>query len=229
VREGAVLVDQGPPEAEVDDQLRRLGVRRVALLVLTHPQRDHVGGAREVLEHLEVDRALDPGIPFENPDEAGALAAARERHVPITRAQAGVVFRLGRLRLQLLWPDGPGTPGADPNLRATVIVASYGKVDALLTADAESPVTVPLSPPRAEILKVAHHGSADDGLPRLLELTRPAVAVISCGRNNDYGHPAPSTIATLSAVRDLELFRTDVDGRVVIETDGERISTWSQR
>jgi competence protein ComEC len=229
VPEGAVLVDQGPPEAEVDDQVRRLGVRRVALLVLTHPQRDHVGGAREVLEHLEVDRALDPAIPFENSDEAAALTAARERHVPITRAQAGVVFRLGRLRLQLLWPDGPGTPGADPNLRATVIVASYGKVDALLTADAESPVTVPLSPPRVEILKVAHHGSADDGLPRLLELTRPAVAVISCGRNNDYGHPAPSTIATLAAVRDLELFRTDVDGRVVIETDGERISTWSQR
>jgi competence protein ComEC len=229
VPEGAVLVDQGPPEAEVDDQLRRLGVRRVSLLVLTHPQRDHVGGAREVLEHLEVDRALDPGIPFENPDEAAALAAARERQVPITRARAGVVFRLGRLRLQLLWPDGPGTPDADPNLRATVIVASYGKVDALLTADAESPVTVPLSPPRVEILKVAHHGSADDGLSRLLELTRPAVAVISCGRNNDYGHPAPSTVATLSALHDLELFRTDVDGRVVIETDGERISTWSQR
>jgi competence protein ComEC len=229
VPEGAVLVDQGPPEAEVDDQLRRLGIRRVALLVLTHPQRDHVGGASEVLEHLRVDRALDPGIPSESPDEAAALAAAGKRHVRVTRAQAGVVFRIGRLRLQLLWPDGPGVAGADPNLRATVIVASYGKVDALLTADAESPVTVPLNPPRVEILKVAHHGSADDGLPRLLELTRPAVAVISCGRNNDYGHPAPSTVATLTAVRDLELFRTDLDGRVVIETDGERISTWSQR
>jgi competence protein ComEC len=102
-------------------------------------------------------------------------------------------------------------------------------VDALLTADAESPVTLPLRPPRVEILKVAHHGSADEGLPRLLELTRPVVAVISCGRNNDYGHPAPTTIAALTAPFGLDVFRTDLDGRVVIETDGERISTWSQR
>jgi competence protein ComEC len=229
VREGAVLVDQGPPEAEVDDQLRRLGVRRVALLVLTHPQRDHVGGAAEVLEHVGVDRALDPAIPSESPEEQAALAEARERGVPVLRARAGVVFRLGRLRLKLLWPDERHPPGVDPNLRATVILATYGKVDALLTADAESPVTLPLRPPRVEILKVAHHGSADEGLPRLLELTRPVVAVISCGRNNDYGHPAPTTIATLTAASGLDVFRTDLDGRVVIETDGERISTWSQR
>jgi competence protein ComEC len=229
VPEGAVLVDEGPPEAEVDDQLRRLGVRRLALAVLTHPQRDHVGGAAEILEHLNVDRVLDPGIPFESPDEAAALAAARSRGVRVSRAQAGVVFRLGRLRLQLLWPDGPGPPGDDPNFHATVILASYGSVDALLTADAESPVTLPLNPPAVEILKVAHHGSADEGLPRLLQLTRPVVAVVSCGRNNDYGHPAPSAIAALTAVPGLELFRTDLDGRVVIETDGERISTWSQR
>jgi competence protein ComEC len=229
VREGAVLVDQGPPEAEVDDQLRGLGVRRLALLVLTHPQRDHVGGAAEVLDHVAVDRALDPAIPSESPDEQAALASARKRAVPVLRARAGVVFRLGRLRLELLWPDERHPPGVDPNLRATVILATYGKVDALLTADAESPVTLPLRPPRVEILKVAHHGSADEGLPRLLELTRPVVAVISCGRNNDYGHPAPTTIATLTAASGLDLFRTDLDGRVVIETDGQRISTWSQR
>jgi competence protein ComEC len=229
VPEGAVLVDQGPPEAEVDDQLRRFGVRRLALLVQTHPQRDHVGGAAEVLEHVQVDRVLDPGIPSESPDQAAALAAARERRVPVVQARAGVVFRLGRLRLELLWPDGPGSGGEDPNLRATVILATYGKVDALLTADAESPVTLPLDPPRVEILKVAHHGSADDGLPRLLEVTRPVVAVISCGRDNDYGHPAPTTIAALTAAPRLDVFRTDLDGRVVVETNGERISTWSQR
>jgi competence protein ComEC len=229
VPEGSILVDQGPPEAEVDDQVRRLGIRRLALLVLTHPQRDHVGGAAEVLEHVRVDRILDPAIPSESPDEAAALATARERQISILQARAGVVFRLGRLRLRLLWPDGSHPPGVDPNLRATVILASYGNVDALLTADAESPVTLPLHPPRAEILKVAHHGSADEGLPRLLELTRPLVAVISCGRDNDYGHPAPTTIAALTAASRLDVFRTDQDGRVVIETDGERISTWSQR
>ncbi len=229
VREGAVLVDQGPPEAEVDDQLRRLGVRRLALLVLTHPQRDHVGGAAEVLERLEVDRVLDPTLPADSPDQAAALAEARERSVPVGTARAGVTFRLGQLRLRILWPDGPGAAGEDPNLRATVILASYGRVDALLTADAESEVTLPLNPRPVEIFKVAHHGSADEGLGRLLELTKPRVAIVSCGRNNDYGHPTPSTMATLDAQPGLEIFRTDRDGRVVIETNGERITTWSQR
>ena len=229
VSEGAVLVDQGPPEAEVDDQLKRLGVRRLALLVLTHPQRDHVGGAAEVLEHVEVDRVLDPTLPADNPEQATALAEAREQRVPVSTARAGMTFRLGRLQLRILWPDGPGAAGEDPNLRATVILATYGRVDVLLTADAESPVTLPLNPPPVEIFKVAHHGSTDDGLGRLLELTKPRVAIVSCGRDNDYGHPTRTTMATLDAAPSLEVFRTDLDGRVVIETDGERISTWSQR
>ena len=225
VREGAVLVDEGPPEAEVDDQLRRLGVRRLALLVLTHPQRDHIGGAADVLDHLQVDRILDPRIPAESPEENAALAEARESRVPITTARAGLVFRLGGLRLTVLSPTREPPPGQDPNLSAIVLLASYGEVDALLTADAESPVTLPLNPPPAEILKVAHHGSSDDGLPRLLELLDPDVAVISCGRDNEYGHPTPSTIAALDAVAGLELFRTDRDGRVVVESDGKRLST----
>jgi competence protein ComEC len=132
---------------------------------------------------------------------------------------------LGGLRLRVLWPAGEPPARQDPNLYATVLLASYGSVDVLLTADAETPVTLPLNPPPVEILKVAHHGSADAGLPRLLGLTRPRIAVISCGRNNDYGHPTPSTIATLEATRGLQLFRTDRDGSVVIESDGRRIST----
>jgi competence protein ComEC len=228
VPEGAVLVDQGPPEARVDDQLRDLGVKRLALMVLTHPQRDHVGGAADVLEHLRVDRILDPDLPSPNPYEEAARAEAGKRGVPVTTARAGAVFALGKLRLRVLWPDGPGPPGDDPNDHATIVLASYGKVDALLTADAESPVTLPLRPPQVEIMKVAHHGSADDGLARLLEVTRPDIAIISCGRNNDYGHPAPSTVTTLTDAPHLRVFRTDLDGRVVVESDGERISTWSQ-
>jgi competence protein ComEC len=228
VPEGAVLVDEGPPEAEVDDQLRHLGVRRLALMVLTHPQRDHIGGAADVIRHLRVDGILDPELPYPSPFEDDARSEAARRSVPVTTARAGEVFALGKLRLRILWPDGPGPPGDDPNNHATIVLASYGKVDALLTADAESPVTLPLNPPPVEIMKVAHHGSADDGLATLLERTSPAVAIISCGRNNDYGHPAPSTIRTLEEARKVKVFRTDLDGRVVVESDGERISTWSQ-
>jgi competence protein ComEC len=226
VREGAVLVDEGPPEAHVADQLAQLGVRRLTALVLTHPQRDHVGGAAEVLEQLPVGFVLDPRIPAESPEEAAALAAARRREVRLVTARVGLAFRLGRLRLRVLWPDGPGRPGEDPNDHAIVLLASYGQVDALLTADAEADVTAPLRPPPVEILKVGHHGSADPFLPDLLALIRPKIALISVGAHNDYGHPTPSTLGALGG---LALYRTDRDGRVTIETDGVTIAVRQER
>lgn len=224
VPEGAVLVDQGPPEAGVAGQLRRLGIHRLAMLVLTHPQRDHVGGAAEVLRRLPVELILDPRIPAPSAEEHDALAEARRHGVPVVTAKAGASYRIGRLSLRVLWPEGPGRPGEDPNDHAIVLLASYGSVDALLTADAEGNVTVPLRPPPVEILKVAHHGSADPYLGALLELTRPQIAYVSVGAHNDYGHPTPSTLATLAHAPRLAVYRTDRDGRLTIESDGEHIS-----
>ncbi len=226
---GAVLVDEGPPEAHVADQLRSLGVRRLAMLVLTHPQRDHVGGAAEVLRELAVDLVLDPRIPSSSSDEQAALEAARQRGVPVAVARAGHAYALGRLRLRVLWPDGPGAPGQDPNEHAVVLYVSYGEIDALLTADAEANVTTLVHPPPAEILKVAHHGSADPLLPELLRVVRPRVAVVSVGRGNDYGHPTPSTLAVLADAPNLEVLRTDRDGRVTINSDGRRIEVAHDR
>ena len=105
-----------------------------------------------------------------------------------------------------------------------MLVASYGRIDTLLTADAEGDVTVPIRPPPVEILKVAHHGSSDTFLPELLELVRPQIAVVSVGRDNEYGHPTASTLAALKGFEGLAVYRTDRDGRVAIDTDGERIS-----
>ena len=96
--------------------------------------------------------------------------------------------------------------------------------DALFTADAESDVTGRLHLPPVEILKVAHHGSADPGLAEELKELQPRIAVISVGAHNDYGHPDPETVATLQQVPGLRLFRTDRDGAVVVESDGTHIS-----
>ena len=229
VPQGAVLVDQGPPEAKVAQQLRELGVRRLSALVLTHTQRDHIGGAETILRRIGVDRVLDPRLAGSSPYERAALAAAAERGVPVAETRAGDAFRLGELHLRVLWPDRPGTPAEDPNRLAIVILATYGEVDALLTADAETDVTARLLSRRIEILKVAHHGSSDDGLAAELRELRPAVAVISCGRNNDYGHPRASTLAALNDSPGLSLYRTDEDGRVVVETDGRRIVVRTDR
>lgn len=224
VAEGAVLVDQGPPEANVAAQLASLGVARLTALVLTHPQRDHIGGAADVLDELDVGAVLDPELPAPSDDHDAAVAAAKAHHVPVVPARSGESFRVGRLRVRILWPDGPGSASDDPNNHAVVVLASYGEVDALLTADAEGDVTLPIDPPPAEILKVAHHGSDDRFLPELLDRVRPRLAVISVGAGNDYGHPTPETLAALAAVPGLRTYRTDRDGRVTIETDGERIS-----
>ncbi len=228
VREGAVLVDQGPPEADLAGRLHAFGVRSLAAIVLTHPQRDHVGGAAAVLRSLPVARVLDPDLPAESPDAAAALAAARASGVPVVVARAGQRLTLGRLRLSVLWPDGPGVAGEDPNRRAIVLLVSFGQTDVLLTADAESEVTARLRLPRIEVLKVAHHGSADEGLAGLLERIRPLAAVVSVGARNDYGHPTSSTVAALAASPGTRTYRTDRDGTVVVESDGSAITvrTW---
>ena len=226
---GSVLVDEGPPEANVAGQLRKLGVKALSMVVLTHPQRDHVGGAAEVLSRFPVGLVLDPAIPSASAETRSARDAARRRHLRLVVARAGQGFRIGRLRLRVLWPDGPGPPGDDPNNHAVVVLASYGRVDLLMTADAESEVTSSLRVPPVEILKVAHHGSADPGLPSLLDRIRPRVAVISVGADNDYGHPDPGTVAALESVPGLALYRTDRDGRVVVESDGRRISVRTDR
>jgi competence protein ComEC len=218
-----VLVDQGPPEADVAGQLLRMGVRSLSALVLTHPQRDHVGGAAEVVARLRVGALLDPALAATGPEREEAFAAARERRVPVRVARAGEELRAGGLVLRVLWPPGPGLPSEDPNLNALVLKASYGETDVLLPADAESDVTGRLSPGAVEVLKVAHHGSADPGLLDELRDLRPQVAVVSCGRSNEYGHPHPETLAALSAMRGLTVYRTDVDGKVVVESDGHRL------
>jgi competence protein ComEC len=100
------------------------------------------------------------------------------------------------------------------------LIATYGETDVFLPADAESDVTAGLTLPAVEILKVAHHGSEDPGLSSELRDLRPRIAVISCGRGNEYGHPRPGTLAALESAPGLAVYRTDEDGRVVVESDG---------
>ncbi|HEV2819410.1 MAG TPA: ComEC/Rec2 family competence protein, partial [Solirubrobacteraceae bacterium] len=223
----AILVDTGPPGAPLLDELRAAGARRLDAIVVTHPSADHDSGTAGVLRELSVDVVLDggalggplgaPGTPATPGLRAGAEAARTEgvRRMP---ARAGTVLRAGPLEARVLWPPASKDPPPveDPNERAIVLHVRAGSFDALLTADAESDVTLLLEVPEVELLKVAHHGSDDPGLPRLLDRLSPDVAVIPVGPNR-YGHPTPSTLAALREVPTVR--RTDRHGTVRITTD----------
>jgi competence protein ComEC len=132
------------------------------------------------------------------------------------------VVRIGAVTIRVLWP-GAASPeakaGTDPNQRAIVAEAEADGVRVLLTADAESDVLERLDLHAVDILKVSHHGSADPGLPALLEHLRPRLAAIEVGRHNSYRHPSPATLAALRA-RGVPIFRTDRDGSIRLEPAG---------
>ncbi len=137
---------------------------------------------------------------------------------PTTGLTAGSRFRLGRARAEVLWPPATAPAAANPNETALVLRVSHGDFDALLTADAEAEAATYGSGP-VELLKVAHHGSADAGLESLLDRTSPELAAISVGADNTYGHPALETTTALEA-HGVATMRTDEAGEIVIEVRG---------
>jgi competence protein ComEC len=224
-RDGAaVLVDTGPPDGPIVRRLTDAGVTRLDALVITHAQADHEGAALTVLRAFPTRLVVDGGAGWPTAVQHALPAAAAAAHARRIDAYAGQVLTFGALRMRLLWPPPPGPdfrPEGDPNDRAIVAHVESGDFDLLLPADAESNVTAPLDLPQVEALKVAHHGSADEGLPDLLERTDPEFAAIEVGRGNTYGHPAPSTLAALRVVP--QVFRTDRDGTIRLRVRGEEM------
>jgi competence protein ComEC len=221
-RQTSVLVDAGPPDGGVVARLRRAGVKRLDLLVVTHAQADHQGGAQAVLRSLPVGLVLDGRDGVREPLGARMAGEAQRRGVPRVTPDAGETLRAGGIELRVLWPvargGGPGA-GDDPNQRAVVMEARIGRFRILLTADAESEVLSGLELGPVDVLKVSHHGSADPGLAALLARLRPGVAAIHVGARNTYGHPVPATIEALRA-SGAAVYRTDRDGSVRLDERG---------
>jgi competence protein ComEC len=220
---GAILVDTGPPDGPILRRLAQAHVRRLDALVITHAQSDHEGAAAAVIRAYDPRLVLDGGAGWPSPVQRALPRALAAAHARVVAPVAGEALRLGALRLTVLWPP-PAPPGwrasGDPNERAVVALARDGPFRLLLTADAESDVTAPLDLPRVDALKVAHHGSADPGLPALLARLHPRVAAIEVGRHNPYGHPTASTLAALRAAVPT-VVRTDRDGTVrLVVRDG---------
>lgn len=221
----AVLVDTGPPDGPILARLRAAGVRALDVLVVTHAQADHEGGATAVLSHYPVRLLLDGGDGAATPAHRMLDAAAARRGVRTVVPDAGQRVRAGPIELDVLWPHAEPADrhaGQDPNRRAIVARLVDGSFSALLPADAESDVFGALDLEPVTALKVAHHGSADAGLAEALARLRPQVAAIEVGRHNPYGHPTAQALGALSAVP--HVYRTDRDGTVRVTVEHGRLT-----
>lgn len=214
--EGAALVDTGPPGSDVASMLRTRGVSHLTSLVITHDQSDHNGGTPTLLRSIPVASLFYTRL------EPGLLDLASTSGTALRRISEGDEVRVGGgLKLSVLWPPETLTEagGGDPNGRSLVLLATWRHFTALLTADAESEAT-PVEPGVIDLLKVAHHGSVDQGLDGLLEHSVPKLALISVGEENTYGHPTPQTLSSLTS-HQVTFLRTDRDGSVGAEVGAQ--------
>ncbi|MEV4515077.1 ComEC/Rec2 family competence protein [Dactylosporangium sp. NPDC049525] len=212
----AVVVDAGPQADPVDRCLRDLGVRRVPLLIISHFHVDHIGGLDGVLRRRRVDRLLAP--PFAEP--AGGRRAVLDRGLATLDAPAGTTLTVGAVGLTVLGPARPVTgTRSDVNNNSLVVAVTVGGVRLLLTGDAETEeqLTLLAAPLHADVLKVAHHGSAYQD-PAFLDAVAPRIALVSVGAGNDYGHPSPVVLARL-ARGGARVVRTDEQGDVAVVRD----------
>ena len=220
-----VVVDAGPEPRAVDRCLRGLGVRRVPLVVLSHLHADHVEGLPGVLRGRAVGEVQLGGYDEPASELRRVLRWSHRAGVPVTRATLGDRVRVGGLSWTVVWPARVVHAGSVPNNTSTVLRVRSSGVSVLLTGDVEPEAqramlaTGAVRP--ADVLKVAHHGSAHQA-PELLAAVRPRVALVSVGADNDYGHPAATTLRDLSRAG-AAVARTDRHGTLVVAGTGHRL------
>ncbi len=219
-----ILVDGGPPGGGIEVALASAGVDRLEAVIATHADLDHVGGLYDVFESRPVDRYLFDGTP------RPLLNLARRSGSEPARIAEGDRIRVGPLAVDVLWPPPRGggfVPPEDRNDRSITLLLSYSGYRILLTGDGEAEA-VPVDPGPIEVLRVAHHGSDDAGLPDLLAGSRPTLSVLSVGQENSYGHPTDDTLRALSQAGSAVL-RTDLDGTVSLLVSASGLSVETGR
>jgi len=197
----AVLVDAGRYPRQAAESLADQGVRRLAAVIASHADEDHIGGMLQVLESCVVGRLILPARMTAEEAAVPLLRAARRRSVAVVPVAAGSVVHAGTLRLEVLWPPARNPP-PDDNESSLVILADLDAGSVVAAADISRSTERQLPAGgrlHCELLVVPHHGSRGSTSEHLLDATSPAIALIPAAVGNTHGHPHPEVVARLAA------------------------------
>lgn len=224
------LIDTGPSDSK-DDLVRDLqlaGISKLDYVVLTHPHADHTGGAREVLRNFSVGQLLVPPWDAEASGETadwprGLFDLAAQQGTTVTIAEDGAVYPLGSGTLTILQGGeselyDTDDSSAHVNNASLCTMFEAGDFRYLSTGDAEAQAEQRLvdrygKALHATLFKAGHHGSSTSSTEALLQVVQPQAVAISCGLNNDYGHPHARALQRITAVG-AEIYRTDTMGTI---------------
>lgn len=232
-----ILVDAGGKDTAEDvvQYLKRQGVSRIDLLVITHPHDDHIGGLPRVLEEFGVSMVVDTGSPHGSETYRKILENIDARRIDYRLAKEWPSLQISRcISFDIIWPpEGYAPDGNDAlNNSSIVIRVKYGETSLLLAGDIQSEAEDFLLADRQDfqstILKVAHHGSDDSTSNEFLQVVQPEYAVVSVGIDNPYGHPSSALLRRLYATG-AHVYRTDHNGTVVFTTDGKNMQVAAER
>lgn len=230
-----MLIDAGERKSKtvVQQYLQTYGVEKFDLVIATHPHADHIGGMAYILENYPVERFVMSYMDEEHTPTTASyenmLEALIEKNIPVDEAVPGAVYELGTARLQIL---APYEPDADANNISVVTRLTFGDKAFLFTGDAETSVEKQLISGdyslKADVLKLGHHGSNTSNSTAFLRQVAPDFAVITCGENNEYGHPHQEVVDRLTR-QEMTVYRADVDGHIVFTTDGATLSVSTRK
>ena len=223
-----ILIDAGTYEdAEtVEVWLKKLEIERLDIVFATHPDSDHIGGMAHILGSFEVGELVKSNVPRELTDDKLEyrlmISAAEENGIPIKTAEPGGLFDCGKGRLEILGPVGEHT---DTNNYSLVQKLTYGNRSILFCGDIEERAEKKLRKSdadlTADVIKVAHHGSKTSSSKKFLRAVDADYAVISTGPDNNK-LPYKKVLERLEEL-DIEIYRTDLDGTVMLCSDGEAL------